>query len=97
MHLLVGSDYSEWRAAYVLANVCIADEELRAQVILGDVLVVGERDGANACQHQILCDLVGERFDGDEQDVSCADLLLGLHAPESNLPVIESNLVCSDS
>lgn len=45
--------------AYVLAHVGIADEELRAQVVFGHVLVVGEGDGANACQHKVLRNLVG--------------------------------------
>jgi hypothetical protein len=57
--------------------------------------VVGEGDGANAGQHEVLRDLVCERLDGDEEDIGRADLLLRLDAPESNLSVVEGNLVCN--
>jgi hypothetical protein len=46
---------------------------LRAQILFGDDLVVGEGDGAYAGQDQVLCDFVGERFNGDEEDVGGAD------------------------
>jgi hypothetical protein len=71
--------------------------------------VVGERDGANAGQDQVLCDFVGESLDGDEEDVGVADpvrvsrvsggrcrrglLLLSLHAPEADLSVIEGDFI----
>lgn len=82
---------------YILAYVSIADEELRAQILFGNDFMVCERDGAYACEDQVLGDLVGKSLDGDEEDVGRADpgavngccivtaserlLLLGLHAP----------------
>jgi hypothetical protein len=83
------------QAAYVLAHIGVADEELGAQVVARDELVVGEGDGADACQDEVFGDLVGEGFDGDEEDVGGADLLLRLDAPESNLAVVEGDFVCS--
>ena len=80
----------------VLAHVGVGDEEGRAQVIFGDGLVVGERDGANAGEDEVLCDFVGEGLDGDEEDVGGADLLLRLHAPEADLAVVEGDFVCGD-
>jgi len=43
--------------------------------------VVCEGDGAYAGEDKVLGDLVGEGFDGDEQDVGGADLLLRRDAP----------------
>jgi hypothetical protein len=95
---------------YVLAHVGLADEELRAQILLSNELVVCECDGAYASQYEILCDFVGERLDGDEKNVGRANpvgvncvsktiykhvlLFLSLHAPQTDLSVVESNLVC---
>lgn len=56
--------------------------------------MVGEGDGANAGQHEVLRDFVRQRLDGDEEDVGRADLLLRLDAPESDLSVVEGDLVC---
>jgi hypothetical protein len=80
--------------SYVLAYVGVADEELRAQVLLGDNLMVGECEGADAGEDEVLRDLVGERLDGYEEDVGGADLLLRLHAPEADLAIIERDLIC---
>lgn len=35
--------------------------------------MVCEGDGANAGEDKVLCDFVGERLDGDEEDVGGAD------------------------
>lgn len=78
----------ESEGTHVLAHVGFVDEELGAEVFLGDVLVVGEGDGAYAGQDQVLCDLVGEGLDVDEQDVGIADAILRLEAPEADLPVV---------
>jgi hypothetical protein len=80
--------------SYVLAYVGVADEELCAEVIFGDYFVVCEGDGPYAGEDEVLCDFVGERFDGDEKDVGGADLLLRLHAPEADLAIIERDLIC---
>jgi hypothetical protein len=80
---------------YVFADVGVADEELCAEIIFGDYFVVCEGDGAYAGEDQVLCDFVGERLDGDEEDVGGADLLLRLHAPEADLPIIEGDFVCA--
>jgi hypothetical protein len=79
--------------AYVLAHIRVADEELGAQIVFGHVFVVCEGDGANASKHEVLCDLICQRLDGDEEDVGGADLLLRLDAPESNLSVVERDLI----
>ena len=79
----------------VLAHVGVGEEELGAQVIFGDGLVVSDGDGADACENQVLCDLVGEGFEADEEDVGGAYLLLGLDAPEADLTVVEGDFVCT--
>lgn len=78
----------------VLAYIGVADEEGRAQVFFRDIFVVGEGDGANAGEDEVLCDFVCEGFDGDKEDVCGANLLLGLDAPEADLAVIEGDFVC---
>lgn len=54
---------------------------MRAQIIFGYDFVVCEGDGAYAGEDEVLGDLVGEGFDGDEQNVGGADLLLRRDAP----------------
>lgn len=80
----------------VLAYVGVADEEGRAQVFFCDIFVVGEGDGANAGEDEVLCDFVCEGFDGDKEDVCGADLLLGLDTPEADLAVVEGDFVCGN-
>ena len=58
---------------YILAYVGLANEELCAKVIFCDDFMVCECDGPYACKDEVLCDLVGERLDGDEEDVGGAD------------------------
>lgn len=77
----------------VLAYVGVGEEELGTQVIFGHDLVVGEGDGANACEDEVLCDFIGEGFEADEEDVCGAYLLLCLNAPETNLAVVEGDFV----
>lgn len=97
--------------AYVLAYVGLADEELRAQILFGDGLVVGKGDGAYASQDQVLGDLVGEGLDRHEEDVCIADPVplaeagrvgavcapvLGLETPKADLSVVKGDLVWDD-
>lgn len=58
---------------YVLAYVGLGEEELCTKVIFCDDFMVYECDGANAGQDEVLRDFVGERLDGDEEDVGSAD------------------------
>lgn len=58
---------------YVLAYVSLTNEELRAQILLCDNLVVCKCNGAYAGQDKVLCDFVGQRFDGDKEDVGSTD------------------------
>jgi len=51
----------------------VGKEELRAQVFFGDDFVVGQCDGADAGEDEVLCDFVGKRFDGDKEDVGRAN------------------------
>jgi hypothetical protein len=57
--------------------------------------VVCERDGADAGEDEVLCDFVGEGFDGDEEDVGGAYLLLRLNSPEPDLAIVERDLICA--
>lgn len=55
--------------------------------------MVGECDGADACQHQVLGDLVGEGLDGHQENVGVANPGLRLKTPEADLAVVESDFV----
>jgi hypothetical protein len=79
----------------VFAYVGVAEEELRAQVILGHDFVVCECDGAYAGEDKVLGDFVGKGFDGDEQDVGGTDLLLRLNAPQADLTVVKGDFICA--
>ena len=75
--------------------------------------MVCECDGANAGEDKILCDFVGKRFDGDEEDIGGTNsvwinwcwqsgrernsLLLRLNTPQANLSVVEGNLIYEPS
>jgi len=50
---------------HILAYVCLADKKLGAQVVLGDDLMVGECDGTNSCEDEVLRDFIGQSLDGD--------------------------------
>jgi hypothetical protein len=58
---------------HILAKVGLADEELRAQVIFSNHVMVCQSDGADSREDKVLCDLVGEGFDGDKQNVGVAN------------------------
>lgn len=111
LYVLAWSCARSSRLIYVLAYVGIADEELRAKVFLGDNFMVCERDGSDSSEHKVLGDLVGERLDGDEQDVGGANsgrvscnsrcatsvlLLFSLNTPEADLSVVEGDLIRRD-
>lgn len=72
---------------HVLAHVGLADEELRAQVIFCNYLMVCECDGAYAGEDEVFCDFVGESFDGDEQDVCVADSTR--LSTDSHMPILK--------
>ena len=81
--------------SYVLAHIGVADEKLRAQIIFGDYFVVGEGNGAYAGEHEVLRDFICNGLDRDEEDVGSANLLLCLDTPETDLAVIERDLICA--
>lgn len=69
-------------ATYVLAYVGVGDEELCAQILFCDGLMVCKCDGAYAGEDEVFCDFVGKGLDGDEEDVGGADSVgvsSGLH------------------
>lgn len=83
-------------AVLALAVVVAAirgQEELGAEVRLGDEAVVEDGEGTDAGEDKVLCDFCAECFQGDEEDVGTLDLGLGGHAPEADLAVIEGNVV----
>ena len=47
----------------------------------------------DAGKHEVLGNFGAEGPDGDEEDAGTSDFLLCLHAPESDLPVVESDLI----
>ena len=71
--------------------------------------MIRQCEGAYAGQDQVLCDFVGERFDGYEKDVGvthsifvnaglhavcgCLLLFLRLEAPKADLAVIEGDFI----
>lgn len=57
--------------------------------------MVCEGDGADACEDEVLCNLIAEGFDADDEDVGGAYLLLRLNAPEADLAVVEGDFVCA--
>ena len=88
-----GRQGEAWAATYRLADVGFGEEELGAEVVLGDDAVVDEGERGDAGEDEVLGHLVAERLDVDEQNVRVADLLLRLHAPEADLAVVEGDLV----
>lgn len=77
----------------VARAAAVALEELRAEVGVRDGGAVEDGDGADACEDEVLGDLVGEGAHGDEQDAGVLDLGLRGHAPETDLAVIEGDFV----
>lgn len=79
----------------ILANggFHLGEEELRAQVGLGDDSAVEDGERADAGEDEVLCDLVGQGSDGDEENVCVLDLGLGGHAPEADLAIIEGDFI----
>ncbi|KAI6757179.1 hypothetical protein HG531_003004 [Fusarium graminearum] len=61
-------------------------------LIVRDTVKKSQR--TDTSKNQVLGDLVGKGFDGDEKNVCALDLGLSSHAPEANLAIIESNLLC---
>lgn len=55
--------------ANILSELIFSYEELGPQVLLSDGLMIDNRQGSDPSQDQILGDLVGERFEGDEKDI----------------------------
>lgn len=51
----------------------LVDEELSAQVVLRDGLMVDDCDGVDTGEDQVLCDFVCERLDANEEDVCLAN------------------------
>lgn len=98
------------RPTHVLPNISIRDEELGAEIVVSDGLVVDDGQGLDASKDEVLGDFVGQGFDGDQKDVcraqsgrvsgTCTQTwladspLLSLDAPKSDLSVVEGNLVC---
>jgi hypothetical protein len=59
--------------AHVLAYIGFRDEELRAQVILGNDAMVGQCYGAYSGENEVLGNFIRQRFDVDEENVGGAD------------------------
>lgn len=51
-------------------------------------------DGANAGKDKVFGDFIGKGTDGNEQNICGANLLLRLNTPESDLAIVEGNLIC---
>lgn len=62
-----------WVQVYILTNVLFSDEELRAEVLLFDGLMIDDCQGANSGQHKVLSYFIREGFEGNEEDVRIAD------------------------
>jgi hypothetical protein len=80
----------------VLANniLAIGEQELSTSISFSNSGAVKQSERANTSKDKVLGNLIGEGFDGDEKDVCALDLCLRSHAPEANLAIVESNLLC---
>ncbi len=60
-------------SACVLADILLRDQELSAQVVLGNALVIDDSEGPDARQHEVLCDFIAQRSQADQEDPGFAD------------------------
>ena len=52
-------------AAYILPHITLGDEELGAEIVFINNLVVDDSQGANASEYKVLSNLICQSLDGD--------------------------------
>ena len=77
----------------VYSQVFLGQEKLSSKICLSRHLVIDNSKGANASEDEVLRNLIAQGLHSDDEDIGISDLLLGLHAPQADLTIVQGDLV----